>query len=62
MKYLINSKEVEKINERLDSYEKMLKEILKRSSTSNVKKVERREEDECRIHLSFAGLNKIQEE
>ncbi len=59
MKY--SKGEVKEINQRLDMYEKILNEILK--NTSVRKKIPKKnDEEECKIYLSFAGLNKVCEQ
>ena len=59
MKY--TKEEVFKINQRLDMYEKILNEILKNTSVKR-KNSKKSNEEECKIYLSFAGLNKVCEE
>jgi uncharacterized protein (UPF0147 family) len=59
MKY--SKGEVKEINQRLDMYEKILNEILKNTSVrKNISK--KSNEQECKIYLSFAGLNKVCEQ
>jgi hypothetical protein len=53
--------EVKKINQRLDMYEKILNEILRNTSIRK-KDLKRSNEEECKIYLSFAGLNRVCEE
>ncbi len=55
--------QIAKILERLEINEKLLQEIIKNTSKvrgKSKKKVNLK--DECTIHLSFAGLNRMYEE
>ena len=50
--------QIEQMKERLDMYEKALKSMRIRFNRLQKRKVKRRSEDDCIIHLSFSGLNK----